>query len=488
MTSLRAKILASFGLSKIALLVFAAILIADLLYLKNRILEGVTVNDFYVASQEIRRDEKNLFLYNNPSDYRQVINQLDIIEAAISDSRAIFTEIAHPEELTEIDQLLLTYRKQLEEYPASGGTELDALQDTIRKSGQDLLAWARELGKRERTSLAHAARVAVWTLLAALLTVIFLGLISALVVVRQVVRPLDDLGNQLDDVADGNILTLTLPSQDREIQSVVHHFNDMFERLRGQQIRLRKHEKAAALGVLASGVAHELNNPLSNISTSVQLLLESSASTNEELRNQWMSHIDEETERAKRIVKRLLDSVRHPQLHLHAHNLPELIESSIELVSRQLPETVNVHLTEIPEFKLYLDRDRMQQVFINLIKNAADAGAQNIWIDAVESTWTESRAADLNNVAGETDQVSQSPALIRIQITDDGPGIVDEHLDKIFNPFFTTKSAHDGTGLGLYLVEEIISEHNACIAADNRDEGGSRFTIWLPYNHPEETA
>jgi signal transduction histidine kinase len=488
MTSLRAKILASFGLSKIALLVFAAILIADLLYLKNRILEGVAVNELYMASQEIRRDEKNLFLYNSPSDYQQVINQLDIIEVAFSGSRPIFTEIAEPEELTEVDQLLLTYRTQLEQYPTRQATELDALQDTIRKSGQDLLAWARELGERERASLAHAARVAVWTLLAALLTVILLGLASALLVVRQVVRPLDDLGNQLDDVADGNIHNLTLPSQDREIQSVVHHFNDMLERLRGQQIRLRKHEKAAALGVLASGVAHELNNPLSNISTSVQLLLESKLSSDEKLRNLWMTHIDDETERAKRIVKRLLDSVRHPQLHLRAHNLPDLIESSIDLVSRQLPETINVHVTEIPECKLYLDRDRMQQVFINLIKNAADAGAQNIWIDAVESTWEETRAADINNVFGETDQVSHSSAVILIQITDDGPGIADEHMDKIFNPFFTTKAAHDGTGLGLYLVEEIISEHNACIAFNNRDEGGTRFSIWLPFSSPQEAA
>jgi len=486
MTSLRAKILAAFGLSKIALLVFAAILIADLLYLKNRILEGDTVNAFYVASQEIRRDEKNLFLYNSPSDYQQVINQLNIIEAAISDSRPIFTEIASPVELTEVDQLLLTYRNQLEQYEASETGELDAQQDAIRKSGQDLLAWARELGKRERASLAHAARVAVWTLLAALLTVILLGLASALLVVRQVVRPLDDLGSQLDDVADGNILTLTLPSQDREIQSVVHHFNDMLERLRGQQVRLRKHEKAAALGVLASGVAHELNNPLSNISTSVQLLLESKLSTDEKLRNLWMTHIDDETERAKRIVKRLLDSVRHPQLHLRAQNLPDLIDSSIDLVSRQLPETINVHVTEIAECKLYLDRDRMQQVFINLIKNAADAGAQNIWIDAAESTWEETRPADLNNACGETDQVSVSPTVIRVRITDDGPGIADEHLDKIFNPFFTTKAAHDGTGLGLYLVEEIISEHNACIAAENRAEGGTRFSIWLPFSKPQE--
>jgi signal transduction histidine kinase len=488
MTSLSAKILTSFGLSKVALLVFAAILIADLLYLKNRILEGVTVDAFYVASQEIRRDEKNLFLYNNPADYQQIISQLDTVQKAFRDSRPIFNEIASLEELTEIDQLLLTYREELEQYSVDKAVELSKLQDTIRKSGQDLLALAKELGKRERDSLARAARVAAWTLLAALLTVILLGLIGALIVVRQVVRPLSDLESQLDDVADGNIRTLTLPSKDKEIQSVVHHFNDMLERFRGQQSRLRKHEKAAALGVLASGVAHELNNPLSNISTSVQLLLESNASTDGNLRNQWMTHIDEETERAKRIVRRLLDSVRHTQLHLHAHNLLDLVESSIELVSRQLPDMVHVHIIEIPECKLYLDRERMQQVFINLIKNAADAGAQNIWLDAMESTWEETRPVSLDHVVGELDQVSLSPAVIRILITDDGPGIADDHLEKIFNPFFTTKSGHDGTGLGLYLVEEIISEHNGCITAENRDGGGTRFIIWLPFSNAQEAV
>ncbi len=488
MTSLRAKILTSFCLSTVALLVFAAILIADLLYLKNRILEGVTVNAFYVASEEIRRDEKNLFLYNSSADYQQVINQLDTIEEAFKDSRPILIEIAEPEELTEVDQLLLTYREEMEQYSVIKANEQSIFQDSIRRSGQVLLAWAKELGGRERDSLAQAARVAAWTLLAALVTFILLGLISALIVVRQVVRPLGDLESQLDDVADGNILTLTLPSQDKEIQSFVHHFNDMLERFRGQQSRLRKHEKAAALGVLASGVAHELNNPLSNISTSVQLLLESGASTDENLRDEWMSHIDSETERAKRIVKRLLDSVRHTQLHLHASSLPDLIESSIELVSQQLPGMVHIHIIEIPERRLYLDRERMQQVFINLIKNAADAGAQNIWLNAMESTWEETRPANLEHVVGESGQVSQAPAVICIQINDDGPGIADDHLEQIFNPFFTTKSAHDGTGLGLYLVEEIISEHNGCITAENRDGGGTRFTVWLPFSNAQEAS
>ena len=118
--------------------------------------------------------------------------------------------------------------------------------------------------------------MAAWTLIAALLTVIVIGLVGAMIIVRQVARPLGDLESQLDRVADGSVDSLTLPSQDQEIQSVVHHFNDMLKQLHSQQSRLRKHEKAAALGVLASGVAHELNNPLSNISTSVQLLKESS--------------------------------------------------------------------------------------------------------------------------------------------------------------------------------------------------------------------
>ena len=73
-----------------------------------------------------------------------------------------------------------------------------------------------------------------------------------------------------------------------------------------------------------------------------------------------------------------------------------------------------------------------------------------------------------------------------ILIEDNGPGIAPDHLAQIFNPFFTTHSAGDGTGLGLYLVEEIISEHHGCIAVENRAEGGTRFSIWLPLTLAQE--
>ena len=488
MTSLRTKILTSFGLSKIALLVFAVIVIADLIYLKNRILDGVTVNAFYVASQEIRRDEKNLFLYHNPIDYELIMQQLDTIEQAFGKARQTLAEVASPEELLEIDMLLKEYRHQLEQYPGDNSDDLIFEQDAIRESGQDLLGWAREFGERERSNLAQTARGAAWILLIALLTVVMLGLISAMVIIRQVVRPLGDLETQLDDVADGSALKLTLPSQDKEIQSVVLHFNDMLERLRAQQSKLRKHEKAAALGVLASGVAHELNNPLSNISTSVQLLIESDETTSDELRRQWMTHIDEETERARRIVRRLLDSVRQPKLHIQEHDITSIIDSSVALVSRQLPDSVQIHTVGIPHRKLRLDRERMQQVFINLIKNASDAGAQNIWIDALESSWKESGPSSLEHVVGETEDVMEAPCVLRINIRDDGPGIDEDNLANIFNPFFTTQSERDGTGLGLYLVEEIISEHDACIAVENCADGGTCFTIWFPVKREQEAA
>jgi signal transduction histidine kinase len=488
MSSLRTKILTSFGLSKIALLFFAVIVIADLLYLKTRILEGEAVNDFYVASHELRRDEKNLFLYHKLDDFRQSLAQINAVENALINGRQIFIEIASKRELKFIDEVLPYYRQQLEDYLKLDPADRSSQQDTIRKSGQALLALANDFSRRERAKLAHTARVAAWTLLAALLTVLLLGLGSALFIVRQVVRPLGKLERELDAVAESSNKIMTLPSQDKEIQSVVHHFNDMLERLNVQQNQLRKHEKAAALGVLASGVAHELNNPISNISTSVQLLLESNESTDINLQRQWMTHIDEESERARRIVRRLLDSVRQPKRHVRRHNLSELIQTSVSLVARQLPNQAQVQVVNLPDCMISLDRERMLQVFINLIKNAADAGAKNIWIDAKEADWQEVQPSTMDHLVGDMSIVVQASGVIYIQITDDGPGIDPENLAKIFDPFFTTHSAGDGTGLGLYLVEEIISEHDGCIAVENNKQGGTRFMIWLPQTEELEVA
>ena len=488
MPSLRGKILTTYGFSKVVLLVFALVVFADLYYLQTRIVAGEAVTTFREASQEMRRDEKNLFLYDDLASLDQLVVQLDAAELALQDGRRAFAEIATAHELDQVRDLLVQYRAQWVQYPALPPQARSAQQKKIRASGHALSTLAENFSRRERAVLAQAVHVAGRTLLAVFVTVLLLGVGSAFFLVRQVVRPLRELELQLDELAEGHEQQLTLPSKDKEIRSFVHHFNTMLNRLRVQQNQLRHHEKAAALGVLVSGVAHELNNPLSNISTSVQLLMEDGDSVESAVRREWLSQIDGEAERARRIVRRLLDSVRQPRLNLQAHSVAELIQASLALVNRQLPPAVEVCVGYAPERALRADRDRLHQVLINLLKNAADAGATHIAINALETRWVDSMPTNTDHLVGEVDPVSKAASVLRIQIEDNGPGIAPENLAHIFDPFFTTHSTGDGTGLGLYLVEEIISEHHGCIAVENRIEGGTRFSIWLPLTDEQETT
>jgi len=480
MTSLRSKILTSYGLSKGALLIFVAVVIADLHYLQTHIVEGEAVNDLYVAVQKIRRDEKNLFLYHDLHDLDQLKLQLDVARNALTQGQTAFAAIAGPAELDEIEQVLREYHRQLDEYANLSEALRSAKQEKIRDTGHELSRLTQDVNQRQRAILTETTRVAAQTLMVASATVILIGLVSAMFMVRRVVRPLAQLENQLDLLAQGDVQTLALPSDDQEIESFVFHFNAMLQQLRDQQNQLRRHERAAALGVLVSGVAHELNNPLSNISTSVQLLLEDDGSTREELRRQWLSHIDGESERARRIVRRLLDTVRQPTQHMQLLGAAELVRGAALLIHRQLPPEINLDIEDIEDGLLMADRDRLQQVFINLIKNATRAGAKNIWITGEQTTWKESRPVNTDNLAGDTSGIGQCEGVMLMRIDDDGPGIASDHLPKIFDPFFTTQTGGEGTGLGLYLVEEIINEHRGCIAVENRAESGARFSIWLP--------
>ena len=208
--------------------------------------------------------------------------------------------------------------------------------------------------------------------------------------------------------------------------------------------------------------------------------MEDDGTTREDLRSQWLSHIDGETERARRIVRRLLDTVRQPTQQMQLLGAAELVQAAVLLIHRQVPPDVFLHIEDVSDGIVLADRDRMQQVFINLIRNATHAGAKNIWITGRQSTWQECKPVNTNNLAGDTLGISRFAHVMLIRVDDDGPGIPTAHLPKLFDPFFTTQAGGEGTGLGLYLVEEIINEHRGCIAVENRPEGGARFSIWLP--------
>ncbi|MCU0971790.1 MAG: HAMP domain-containing histidine kinase, partial [Gammaproteobacteria bacterium] len=311
--------------------------------------------------------------------------------------------------------------------------------------------------------------------------VVILGLAGGFFLVRRVVRPLRALEQGLLAIDEGRARELSLPSKDQEIRSFVAAFNRMLKRMRQQQDQVRRNEKAAALGVLVSGVAHELNNPLSNISTSAQLLLEEGETVDAETRRLWLAQIDSETERSRRIVRRLLDSVRSPKAHAQRQSLLDVIESSVALVKRQIPPAVDLRVGTRDDIDVAVDRERLQQVFINLIKNAADAGARHIMVNVWLAAWDEA-LAEAGHLEGDPAAVRQAGRAARVTVEDDGPGIAPELRENVFAPFFTTRSTGDGTGLGLYLVNEIVGEHRGCIVVDSPATGGTRFSIWLPLN------
>lgn len=476
---MRKKILRAYGFSKLTLLGFAAVVFTDLDYLNTQIDAGLAVSDLRRAVLEMRRDEKNLFLYKDVSGLVHFRAEADEARSLLREQRPDFERIAGPPAVADLERQLSEFEQAVMTYPSLAPALQPAAQEAIRVQGNNLYQATRDLLQSERAKLGELTDRTRNLLVIALVVVILLELAGGLYLLHSVVHPLRELSHGLNAIEEGRARELPLPSRDQEISAFVAAFNRMFKRLRVQQDQAKRNEKAAALGVLVSGVAHELNNPLSNISTSAELLIEEGCDASPEVRAQWLSQIDNETERARRIVRRLLDTVRQPRRNLPPLDVSELIESSLELVQRQIPPDAQVSVDAPPGLKARLDRERMQQVFINLIKNATDAGARHIALSARLDRW-DAEAPRPDMAAGDPAILAQSPRALCLEVADDGPGIPEAVREHLFDPFVTTKHIGEGTGLGLYLVEEIVAEHQGCIVVDSPPGAGARFAIWLP--------
>ncbi|MGE5491419.1 MAG: sensor histidine kinase, partial [Actinomycetota bacterium] len=218
-----------------------------------------------------------------------------------------------------------------------------------------------------------------------------------------------------------------------------------------------------ALGTMLSGVAHELNNPLSNISSSCQILQEEWGELPDAQARQLLGQIDHQVLRAQRIVSDLLDFSRNRDLMRRPENIRSLVDEAINHARNQIPDTVAVRLDIDNNIHMDVDRMRFQQVLVNILKNAVEAtgGQGKIHVRAWREELPEGRGATL-------------------EIEDDGHGISPDCLNRVFDPFFTTKPVGKGMGLGLAVVHEIVTQHGGTIAADSGSAGGARFWIHIP--------
>jgi len=257
---------------------------------------------------------------------------------------------------------------------------------------------------------------------------------------------------------DGKVEKVIIVSRD------ITDIRDAAEKQKALELQLFQADKLNALGKTISGVAHELNNPLTGIMGFCQLLLRDEAIQENSRHREDIDTIFREAERCQKIVRNLTTFARKHKPEKTFIGLNGLLEDSLRLQEHQLRVgNIAVENELDPDLpKTMADFHQLQQVFMNLIGNAQDAMAQQGGNKVLSV-----RTRKIGN-------------FIRVELTDSGPGIPPECMESIFEPFFTTKDPGKGTGLGLSISFGIIAGHGGRIWAVNLPEGGARFSVELP--------
>jgi two-component system NtrC family sensor kinase len=256
------------------------------------------------------------------------------------------------------------------------------------------------------------------------------------------------------------LMLRAFPLLDEEVPLTVCSYHDVTEE-REMTRQLASAEKLAAIGRLAGGVAHEINNPLGGILAFVQILQREEVTPDE--RRDYLGEIERSALRCKSIVESLLRFSRQaPQTKRRALSVNDVVRDAIRLSSARAATRPQVCVR--PQLADDLrpvmgDANQLVQVVVNLIGNAFDSlmGAGTIEI-----------------------ATSASDGDVVLRISDSGSGIAREHLTSLFDPFFTTKAEGQGAGLGLAVSYAIVQEHGGKIAAHNRPGGGAEFLVTLP--------
>jgi two-component system NtrC family sensor kinase len=299
------------------------------------------------------------------------------------------------------------------------------------------------------------------------------GLAAALIIAyllsNRIARPIHKLVSASRQVAEGHLDFRVDVDTGDEFGALGKAFNAMAAAVRERDERLKeetqeevmKAERLAMIGRLASGVAHEINNPLGSILLFTRLLLQKAPA--EGLHRENLERIERDTKRCQVIVQGLLDFARKREPKVESVDIHDVLDKTIRLFEGHPSfhgiEIVKTYQPDLPN--VMVDSAHIHQVFVNIIMNAVDAmeGGGTLTI---------------------TTQSSSNASSLEVSFRDTGCGIAPDALDRIFEPFYTTKAVGHGTGLGLSISYGIVEKHGGTIRVHSRVGEGSTFVVVLP--------
>jgi two-component system NtrC family sensor kinase len=306
------------------------------------------------------------------------------------------------------------------------------------------------------------------------LGITFAGMIVAFFVshflAKGILQPLGHLVSASNRWAKGDLEYRVETTQKDEIAELARTFNLMASSLKERNDQLKeysnrqimKSERLATIGQLAAGVAHEINNPLGTISIYTQMALDELGTDDDSCREN-LEVVMKQTNRAGRIVKDLLEFARQSESEMTILNVNAVLRKAIAITAHPA-ELQNIVLAthlepELPDIQG--DSDKLEQVFVNIIVNALQAMPQGGELTVGT-------------------RIAQGGKSIEIEISDTGCGISEEHLSRLFDPFFSTKGTGEGTGLGLSVSLGIVQRHNGTVDVKSKVGEGSTFLIRFP--------
>ncbi len=355
--------------------------------------------------------------------------------------------------------------------------ESDSLANTLQFTGNEMEEISGRIAFRERQKINSFIDRTQNLLLAALGLLCIIGPMFVYKTSSFIVKPINRLSEIARKVSGGDI-TLRAPIKENDetyllavsfntmldnLQETQQSLQESVELLNEKQAQLIESEKRASLGFLVAGVAHELNNPLNNISLTAETMNADLGNLTSEEMNDLISDIMMQSKRAQTIVENLLDFARaRKSVDMENQDIISIVNDSISLVANQLRISEIQLVKNIPKQSIYVNgnRSKLEQVLISIMTNAMQS----------------MKEAGTLSIRVETD----NNKFVLIKISDTGQGIAEDDVKNIFEPFYTTKPPGEGTGLGLSISNTLIAEHKGEISVESRLGKGSAFSIKLP--------
>ncbi|MDQ7031430.1 MAG: ATP-binding protein [Desulfonauticus sp.] len=417
---------------------------------------------------EMRKSEKNYFLYHDVNALKEVLKIGEKEYNLLINSKEEFMSKLGKKDyimlLAILDKYLNTAKKIVNISSNADSNYLE-LTKNLREFGHHLTQFSiflRNIQHKKVNKLVHQNAITLFIGLGIILVsqlllwqYFFISLSKRLLKIESLTK----------EVANGNfhkVVTNVERIDEDEIGLLMKGIIHMANELEKREEQLIQAKKLASLGVLVSGVAHEIGNPLNNIFMLTEGYLSYYDSLEDEQKKIFMRDVREQAKRIKKIVRKLLNFSRQKKFEFNLVSPIEVVEKSIALVNNQIKvSNIKVHRlidSNLPFIKV--DVDQIQQVIVNLFINAIHAMPKggDIFVEI---------------------RVSEDRTKVIIKVRDTGVGIKPEILPHIFDPFFTTKGTK-GTGLGLSVSYGIIKQHNGKISVKTEVNKGTTFIIELP--------